>query len=134
MHFGKRCIVADDFFRLNAPQHLIVSSHEPLFLILAVAVFGRHVGGDSHHAAFFDPFKAEIKRGFIAPVDSRNHPEPFGCPVSAALAVAKYIVKLHDRRHFQVHAEIRRQHCTVPGELFHVVVRVLPDPLKAIVI
>ena len=122
------------FFLLNAPQHLVVSSHEPLFLILAVVVFGRHVGGDSHHTAFFNPVKAEIERGFIAPVDDRNDPEPFGCPVSAAPTIMKYIVKLHDRCHFQVHAEIRRQHCTVPGQFFNVIVWVLPDPLKAIVI
>ena len=93
LHFGKRCIVANDFFRLNAPQHLVVSSHEPLFLILAVVVFGRHVGGDSHHTAFFDPVKAEIERGFIAPVDGGNDPEPFGCPVSAAPTIAKYIIR-----------------------------------------
>ena len=43
LHLWKRCIIADDLLRLNAPQHLVVASHEPLFLILAVAVFGRHV-------------------------------------------------------------------------------------------
>ena len=78
--------------------------------------------------------KAEIKRGFISPVDSWNDPEPFGCPVSAAPAITKYIVKLHNRRHLQVHTEIRRQHRAVAGEFFNVIVRVLPDPLKAIVI
>ena len=40
----------------------------------------------------------------------------------------------HNRRHLQVHTEIRRQHRAVAGEFFNVIVRVLPDPLKAIVI
>ena len=93
-----------------------------------------HIGGDRNNAAFFDPLKAEIKGGFITPVYRGNNADSFGGPIGAAPAITKYIVKLHNRRHFQIHAEIRRQHRTVSGEFFNVAVRILPDSFKAIVI
>ena len=58
----------------------------------------------------------------------------FGCPIGAAPAVTEHVVKLHAKCHFQVHTEIRRQHRTVTGRLFDIIVRVLPDPLEAIVV
>lgn len=97
-------------------------------------MFGCHISGGSNNAAFFTPRKSDIKGGFISPVDGGNHPDPFGCPADTAPAVAEHVVKLHDRRHLQIHTEIRRQHRTLVGEFFNVVVRVLPDPLKTIVI
>ena len=93
-----------------------------------------HIGGDRNNAAFFDPLKTEIKGGFITPVYRGNNTDSLGGPIGAALAVAEHIVKLHNRRHFQIHAEIRRQHRAVSGEFFDVAVRILPDSFKTIVI
>lgn len=134
LHFGKRRIIADNLFRFNAPQHLVVANHEPFFLVAVVLMLGSHISRNGHGASSFDSLKTEIKGGFIAPVDSGNHPEAFGCPVSSAPAVAEYVVTLHDRLHFQVHTEIRGQNRTVPGQFFDVVVGILPDPFKAIVV
>ena len=39
LHLWKRCVIADDFLRLNAPQHLVVASQKPVFLVAAVVVF-----------------------------------------------------------------------------------------------
>ena len=44
VHFGERCVVADDPFWLDLAKHFIVACHEPFFLVLAVIVFGCHVG------------------------------------------------------------------------------------------
>ena len=72
-------------------------------------MFGRHVGGDSHHTAFFNPVKAEIERGFIAPVDGGNDPEPFGCPVSAAPTITKYIPRIDQARQTLLEEKYRKQ-------------------------
>ncbi len=49
-------------------------------------------------------------------------------------AIPKGVVALRDRRHFQVHAEIRREYRPIPGEPFQIAVRIFPDPLKAVVV
>ena len=77
LHLRKRCIIADNFYRLDTPQHLIVSSHEPFLLIASVSVFRCHIGGNGYHTALPDSFKAEIKSGFIAPVYGRYDPDAF---------------------------------------------------------
>jgi len=93
-----------------------------------------HIGGDCHRTAFFNALKTEIKGGFVSPVDSRDHPDAFRCPVGPAPPVAEHIVKLHHRRHFQIHAEIRGKYRPVSGQLFQVAFRILPNPFKAIVV
>ena len=93
-----------------------------------------HIGGDRNNTTFFDSLKAKVKCGFIAPVYRGNNTDSLRCPVCAAPAITKYIVKLHNSCHFQIHAEIRRQYRTVPGEFFDIAVRILPDSFKAMVI
>ena len=133
-HFGERGIVANDALRLDLPQHFVVASHEPLFLILPVIMFRCHVGRYCHGASLFNSLKTEIECGFIAPVDGWNDTDTLGCPVRTAPAVAEYIVDLHHRSHFQIHTEIRGKNGSVPGQLFNIIVRVLPDPLKAVIV
>ena len=93
LHLWNQRVIADDFSGSMRRSISLYPAMNHSFLILAVAVFGRHVGGDSHHTAFFNPVKAEIECGFIAPIDGGNDPEPFGCPVSAAPTIAKYIIR-----------------------------------------
>ncbi len=109
LHFRERRIVADDSLWLNAAKHLPVACQKPLFLFFMMLTFRCHIGRHSNGTSFLNSLKAEIEGGFIAPVDGRNNTQTLGCPVSAAPTVAEYIVKLHDRCHFQIHTEIRRQ-------------------------
>jgi hypothetical protein len=115
LHFGKRHVVTDNLLRPNTPQHFIVASHEPFFLILPVIMRRSHISGNGHNASFFNAIKAKIKGGFIAPVYRGNDTDPFGCPVGTAPTVAEHVVKLHNRSHFQIHAEIRGKYCPVAG-------------------
>ena len=101
LHFGERRVVANNFLRLNTPKHFIVACHEPFFLVAAVIMLRCHISGDSNNAAFFNPLKAKIERGFIAPVYRGNNTDSLGGPVGAAPAVAEHIVKLHNWGHFR---------------------------------
>ena len=120
--------------RLDPPQHFIVAGHEPFFLVAAVIMLRCHISGNGHNAAFFNPLKAKIECGFITPVYRGDDTDSFECPVGAAPAVAEYIVKLHNGRHFQIHTEIRGKYGPVARQLFNVAVRAFPYPLKAVVI
>ena len=101
--------------RLDLPQHFIVAGHEPFFLVAAVIMLRCHIGGNGHNAAFFDPLKAKIECGFIAPVYCGDDTDSFGRPVGATSAVAEHIVQLHNRGHFQIHTEIRGKYGPVAG-------------------
>ena len=54
------------------PQHLVVASHKPFFLVTAVVVFGCHISRGSNDTVFFYPLRAGIKCGFITAVDGRK--------------------------------------------------------------
>ena len=87
LHLRKRRVVADDFLRLNTPQHFVIAGHEPFFLVAAVIMLRCHIGGDRNNAAFFDPLKAKIKGGFITPVYRGNNTDSLGGPIGAAPAI-----------------------------------------------
>ena len=93
-----------------------------------------HIGGDSNNTSFFNPLKAKIKRGFIAPVYRGDNTDSLGCPVGAAPTVAERIVKLHQRVHLQVDAEIRRKHGAVPAQFLDIGIRIFPYQLEFLVI
>lgn len=87
----------------------MVLVHEEFFLIGVVALSADHVCRYCHCTAVWNSLKAEIKRAFIAPVDSRNYTNALACKICSTLSISESIVQLHDMRHFQIHTKIRGQ-------------------------
>lgn len=127
-------MIADNFLRLNPPQHFPVACQKPFFLIAAVVVCRCHVGRYGNNASFFDSREAEIKRRRIAPVNGWDNMQSLRCSVCAAPAVAEHVVQLQNRRHFQIHAEIRREYRAVRTKLIQYRVWLFPYPFKPVIV